>query len=314
MHTKRKRNTAGLGALVAVLLLCELAAATVLCGRMLSYTQAKFVNILPLTEGSAPDDTNSANTTSAVLPAPIEETSSGEQSGESADTSNIESSTAGASHPEFRMEAEAEIFRLSYDNESGKTTVIGPTGNTDKLIAPGTSNLYQFTLQNPGDVALDYTLTMEAYVTGTDLWIPVDVRVWDYTNKYLVGSADNKVDAMELNTVEESGELGAGRYATYNLEWEWPFEWENDEYDTMLGNLAVEEDLVLHIVIRTVAEYDEDPDDPNSGQIKPPQTGDDTNLVLLSLLCVGFFVGICVILFAFFKTSRKEKQKQAASV
>lgn len=300
MQKKRKLNIAGIGVLVAVLILCELVSTTVLFSRMISYTQAKFVNVMSLTEKSEPDGTNSDSsdeTTTGETTAPTEET-----------TTRSEQGTG--KHPEFRMEAEAEIFRFSYDNDSGEITVTGGEGNTDKLIAPGTSNLYQFTLQNPGDVSLDYTLTMEAYVTGTDLWIPVNARVWDYTNKYLVGSTDSMVDVMELNTVNESAELGAGRYAVYNLEWEWPFEWGDDEYDTMLGDLAVEDDLALTIVIRTVAEYDENPDNPNAGEIKPPQTGDDSNLVLLSLLCVGSFVGLCVMLFAFFKSGRKEKQAE----
>lgn len=300
MQKKRKLNIAGIGVLVAVLILCELVSTTVLFSRMISYTQAKFVNVMSLTEKSEPGGTNSNSsdeTTAGETTAPTEET-----------TTRSEQGTG--KHPEFRMEAEAEIFRFSYDNDSGEITVTGGEGNTDKLIAPGTSNLYQFTLQNPGDVSLDYTLTMEAYVTGTDLWIPVNARVWDYTNKYLVGSTDSMVDVMELNTVNESAELGAGRYAVYNLEWEWPFEWGDDEYDTMLGDLAVEDDLALTIVIRTVAEYDENPDDPNAGEIKPPQTGDDSNLVLLSLLCVGSFIGLCVMLFAFFKSGRKEKQAE----
>lgn len=316
MHpqTKRKRNTAGIGVVIAVLLLCELASMIVLCGRIVSYTEAKFVNVLSLTEERAPN---------IAAPAPVNSADSAETSSPGAESTSAEESgtdsvgSSGAKKPEFHMEAEAEIFRLSYDNESGKTTVIGAAGNSDKLIAPGTTNLYQFTLANTGDVSLDYTLTMEAYVTGTDLRIPVNARVWDYTNKYLVGSADGMVDVMELNTVEESAELGAGRYAVYNLEWEWPFEradengdiTSGDTYDTMLGNLAVDEDLVLHIVIRTYAEYDENPDDPNAGVPKPPQTGDDAPIVLLIVLCAGSFVGLCVMFFAFFKSGRKEKQE-----
>jgi hypothetical protein len=38
----------------------------------------------------------------------------------------------------------------------------------------------------------------------------------------------------------------------YILQWRWPFDID-DEYDTMLGNLAVEEDISLTIVIRTTA-------------------------------------------------------------
>ena len=302
MQKKRKRNTAGLGILVAVLIICELASMIVLCSRVIGYTEAKFVNVLSLTEEtvmvSETDGTAAATEQADAI-------SAGETAAPSEATTAPGGQTVNGKHPEFRMEAEAEIFRFSYDNESGKTTVIGPAGNTDKLIAPGTTNLYQFTLRNPGDVALDYTLTMEAYVTGTDLWIPVNARLWDYTNKYLVGSADGMVDVMELNTVNESAELGAGRYAVYNLEWEWPFEWGDDEYDTMLGNLAVDEDLVLHIVIRTVAECDETPENPDVGL---PATGDTTNLWIYILLFVVAFAGLC----ATFLAGRKRKQEEEA--
>lgn len=322
MKNKRKFSTAGIGITLAILILCNLASLTVIFGRVLSYTEAKFVNVMPINEAYTPAETSAPEENSlpgtsrpeesipAVNPAP--ETSSEEPSSA---VSSGETSHTMQAHPEFHMEAEAEIFRLSYD-ETGKITVTGVEGNEDKLIAPGTSNLYQFTLANTGDVALDYTLTMEAYVTGTDLWLPVNARVWDYTNKYLVGSADEMPDVMELNNVNETGVLGAGRYAVYSLEWEWPFEradengdiTENDIYDTMLGNLAVGEDLTLHIVIRTYAEYDEDPNHP--GGERPPETGDDAPFVLLCVLCGASFVGLCAMFFAYFRSDRKEKKAE----
>lgn len=289
MQKKKKRNIAGIGVIVTVLILCELASMIVLFGRMASYTQTKFVNVISLTKEEEADSGNSVqNGTGAITVSYAEPVV-----------------LAGQTHPEFVMEADATIFKLSYD-ETGKTTVIGPAGNTDKLIAPGTGNRYEFTLRNPGDVTMRYTLMMEAYVTGTDLWIPVNARVWDYTDKYLVGSADGMVDVMELNTVNESAELGAGRYAVYYLEWEWPFERGDDAYDTMLGNLAVQDDLVLHIKIRTVAEYDEE--DPGPGLEKPPGTGDNTNLWIYILLFIVAFMGLC----ATFLIGRKRKQNEEA--
>lgn len=344
-----KKNRSGKIAVlvVAVLLFISVSSsAFVLFSIMIPYAGGEFVNVMPLiktgdavtypgvtitypgeditfdiSENSSADTSSAASTELPELskdPAaeddnsfkPTEPTVT-ETSGKSPSAS----APAGQStaNPQFRMEAEAEIFKFSYDNESGKTTVIGVEGNDDKLIAPGTSNLYQFTLSNPGNVALDYTLTMEAWVTGTELRIPVIVRLWDYTNKYIVGSSDGMVDVMELNTVEEKAELAAGRYAVYTLEWEWPFEWGDDEYDTMLGDLAAfgEEDLVLHIVIRTVAEYDDEPDDPDAGETTPPKTGDKAPLVLLILLCIGSFIGLLAMFIAFIKSGRKEKRAKS---
>lgn len=287
MNTERgkKKSSGNLIAFILILFLCLMVSVSLLFGRVIPYTSAKFVNVHSLTE-NAPivSDVTAAN-------------------------GDIETNTSDDEKhsPEFHMETEEEIFKLSYD-ETGKITVIGAEGNTDKLIAPGTSNVYRFTLANTGDVALDYTMTMEAYYTGTDLRIPVEVRVWDYNNKYLVGSPNDMVGVQELNTVEDRAELGAGRYAVYNFEWEWPFERGDDVYDTVLGDLAADNDLSLHIVIRTVAVHDNDPDDPNAGLINPPYTGDESQLLLLCLLSAGSFAGLCIMIFALSKSSRKEKE------
>ena len=284
MNTERiRRNSAGnLIALILILLLCLTVSVSLLFGRVIPYTSAKFVNVHSLT-GNDP-----------IIP------------DVTASNGDIETNTSDDEkhNPEFLMEADEEIFKLSYD-ETGKITV---DGTDDKVFAPGTSNVYQFTLANTGDVAVDYYMEIEAYYTGTDLWIPIEARVWDYNNRYLLGSSDKKVDALELNTVEDRGELGAGRYAVYNLEWEWPFERDDDIYDTMLGDLAVDQDMTLHVIIRTVAVHDDDPDDPNSGLVDPPYTGDTSQLILLCLLSAGSFAGLCVMGFALFKSSDKNKK------
>ena len=328
MGNSRSRNghrTAWIGIIVAVLVLFEIASFTVLFSRMSVYSNTSdFLNVMPLCETSqkdgvlyAPNIKYAGTDGSGILAATpavteSEDTSpAGTETGKdtadtnppSADTSDaageqnsgVQSSGGNqAAHPEFRMTAEAEIFRFTYD-ETGRLTVISNNGGGDKLIAPGTSNRYRFTLENPGDVALDYNLTMEAYVTGTDLRLPVNVSMWDYKNKYIVGSADEKADVLELNTVNETAELGAGRYASYTLEWEWPFEWGNDEYDTLIGNLAADDDIELTIIIRTVAEYDEEPDDPSAGI--PPKTGDDSYTAYLAAVCAVSFIAICLLLF-----------------
>ncbi|MCH5316007.1 MAG: hypothetical protein J1E81_08835 [Eubacterium sp.] len=289
MKTNRKaaKSTGTLLCLVLILVLCMAVSLSLLFGRVIPYTSAEFVNVHSLLPSSlTPGDVPSMNIQSDTY------------------TSDDE-----IHHPEYHMESEDEIFKLSYD-ETGKVTVIGPEGNTDKLFAPGTSNIYQFTLANTGDVPLDYTMTMEAYFEGTDLWIPIKARVWDYTNKYLVGSADSKKDVLELNNVDESGELGAGKYAIYNLEWEWPFERDDDVYDTMLGDLAVDEDLELHVVIRTTAVHDAGKEYSDTGLVNPPHTGDDSQLILLCLLSGGSFAGLCIMAFALFKSNRKEKEAE----
>ena len=317
-----------LGVLTLILVICALSSLVLLFSRMAVYSAEAFENVMPLYETDREDGVSyapvvsyAASDTQTVTGADDASTDAADSSEPettpdadtpNADTSDTDSltSTSPASgnqssgsqssggsmtaHPEFRMTAEAEIFKFSYD-ETGKLTVISNNSGEDKLIAPGTSNKYQFTLENPGNVALDYYLTMEAYVTGTELSLPVKVSVRDYKNKYLLGTAEEMADVLLLNSVNDTAELGAGRYAVYTLEWEWPFEWGDDEYDTQLGNLAVEDDIVLTVVIRTVAEYDEEPDDPTSGL--PPQTGDDSKIMPLVILCAVSLFGACAVIF-----------------
>lgn len=275
---KQKNKQGNLFILLVVLFICVELTLAIIFGSVSNFSQTKFKNVMPLTESGAVENVPMITYTDRIH----------------------------RNNPQFVMEAEADIFKFFYD-ETGSVTVIGDENNTDKLIAPGTDNLFQFTLRNPGDVALDYRMEVEAYVTGFEEYLPVNARMWDYKNKYLLGSSEEMKHVLELDGIKDSGELAAGRNAVYNIEWQWPFEWGDDEHDTMLGNMAVDEDLRLHIVIRTYAEYDEEPEDPNAGI---PQTGDDSKVALLVLLCVVSFVGICGMFIAFIKAGRKEKQAE----
>lgn len=170
----------------------------------------------------------------------------------------------------WTTETQVEIFKLSYENGEAIITVASSDG--DKLIAPGTENNYTFKLKNTGNVALDYTVDVDAYVTPGDILLPVTARINRYDGEWVVGG-DGYVDIPTLDTAYDSGVLGAGKYTYYTLDWQWPFESGNDEYDTLLGNIAAEgEDITLTIVIKTTAEADYT--ETGSPGITPPQTGD----------------------------------------
>lgn len=246
MNSKRKNNSIFV-VIVVLLAILDITSLVVLFSRMNSYWEVRFPNVIPLTR---------SNGTTMVTTKTI---SSAENAQVSFDENENGYAVVQLGNPGFKAyddktvwlsETEVDIFKLTYDSENG-ITVKGT--DDDKLIAPGTSNTYSFTLENTGDVLLDYDMTMEAYVTGTDLELPVKARVWDYTNRYLLGGSDTKESVLELNNVEDHSKLSAGRFAVYNLEWEWPYEWGNDEYDTLLGNLAVDDDLALTIKINTIA-------------------------------------------------------------
>lgn len=189
----------------------------------------------------------------------------------------------------WTAETEVEIFRVSYVNGEGNVTVNSGTG--EKVIAPGTENTYEFTLQNSGEVNLEYKMTMSAAFTNGEYAIPVVVRVMDSTGRYILGSDEEQVDVLRLSEVKEHGALSPGYERTYILEWAWPFEGD-DEYDTLLGNLAAEgEDLALTIEIRTEACWtDKEGGDP------PPKTGDASSVALPAVMMVASLAAFLLLL------------------
>ena len=113
------------------------------------------------------------------------------------------------------------------------------------------------------------------------------VRLVDYEDHYLVGTADSYADVLKLNSVNITNSLSAGYIAPYSLEWMWPMEGD-DAYDTLLGNMAEGEELTLTIVIRTYAEL-------GGEGGNPPQTG-DTEILIVASLMVASFAGLLVVL------------------
>lgn len=300
LNSTRRRSRSLTGVSLVLLILCVIASLAVLFERISIYSKAAQHHIIPLTESIGATKVVTVRQeepkAAAVVDAPqiISLASPGYQ--------------AHDDRTVWQGETDVDIFRISYDNSSGEMTVNGVSGNPDKLIAPGTSGVYQFALENTGDVTLDYTMDMEAWITGTNLNIPVKARVWDYTGDYLLGGVNTKAEVLSLNTVEDSGPLGAGRFAAYTLEWEWPFEQGDDAYDTLLGNLAVEDELALTIRINTTAVYNDDPKDENAG-LDSPQTGDAMPIVpIVCILCAALAIAV----FSFLAGYRRENENENA--
>lgn len=206
-------------------------------------------------------------------------------------------------------DTQVEIFRVSYENGEREITVNSDDG--DKLIAPGTENAYTFKLKNTGNVALDYTVTVDAYVTPVDTPIPVTARLSRYDGKWLAGDQDSFGDILALDGAEDAATLGAGRYTYYTLDWLWPFESGNDALDTQLGDTAVEQDLTFTIVIHTTAVCSDDPD--SDGGIMGPVTGDDSNVTLWMILAVSSF-GMMVLLLFYQGKEKRRSDAEAQNV
>lgn len=195
---------------------------------------------------------------------------------------------------------QVNIFKASYDEGTGDVTV---DGVGDNVIAPGTTNTYYFELENTGNVGLDYQVTMNAYVSDNITSIPVNAKLSDYNGKYIIGSETTWDNVLNVTpeTVNETGQLSVGNKMRYVFSWQWPYESDNDEFDTMLGNLSVDEEVTLTIEINAVAMADAYAE----GGF---QTGDDTNIGMIMLGAVGSF-GMFIFLLAL---RRKEEKNEEA--
>ena len=174
--------------------------------------------------------------------------------------------------------ATVDIFRLSYD-ETGGVTVRSADG--DKLVAPGTNGSYFFRINNTTTKNMDCTVSVKAWYSDDNYKIPVLAKFSGMDKTYFVGSETTYDDVMALDGVTDRLTLGAKRYFSYELSWEWPFEGD-DTLDTMLGNASVDKDISLTIEITTYATYDDTPDtsmvDDDTSKISDVSgTGDDVS-------------------------------------
>ena len=197
----------------------------------------------------------------------------------------------------WTTDTKVDIFRSTYFNKLGQMTV--ESIDSDKVIAPGTSNSFVFKISNTGNVPLDFAVDIDAYITPQGYELPVKARLHRYDNKWIVGDKDNWVFTPDFDKAYDSGTMGAGKYFYYTLDWEWPFE-SDYTYDTYLCNQAVGEDISLTIVIKTTAA---ESTDLNADMgITIPDTGDSSSLVLwgtvaaISLVaCIGIIIFIILL-------------------
>lgn len=205
------------------------------------------------------------------------------------------------------------------------------TGDSAHVIAPGTSNTYTFTLENNKQFPIEYKLTVEG-ANDSRFWIPVWVDVKSPTGKSISGGT---VKLADLGKIGEYNTLKPGESKLYTIWWEWPFERGEDEYDTSLGDKAVEEEIACHMTINVIAEYDisaessedpdhpsyeysgdggdgsgggETPDDPNKpDKPKPVLTGDS---IIPVMMFGGLGTAALVLMIVLIVTGRKKKKDE----
>lgn len=138
-----------------------------------------------------------------------------------------------------------EVFKAYYD-ENGEVTVQSSSLD-ENVIAPGTTNSVTFKVQNDTKRVFYYTIVMNATFSNSEVELPIDVSLKRYDGAYIYGSSAENNAIGDFKNVKEEYALKPDRYSYYTFEWEWPFEQGNDELDTLLGNMAVDEPLTLTI-------------------------------------------------------------------
>ena len=198
---------------------------------------------------------------------------------------------------------EIQVFYAEYGKD-GEITVKSDFG--DKVVAPGTENSYNLYVRNVGKVPISYILEAESRITvdvnGQQTEIPIEASFYTPRSSYLLGGEESLENLGKLDGVKDSSDLSPEHQAKYTLCWSWPFDGD-DEFDTLLGNLAAEgEELTVKVAFNVTAAYN-----PNAGG-GSPITGGSSNIGLWVALFVISTFTLIILLFL-----RKREQDEENS-
>lgn len=198
---------------------------------------------------------------------------------------------------------EIQVFYAEYGKD-GEITVKSDFG--DKVVAPGTENSYNLYVRNVGKVPISYILEAESRITvdvnGQQTEIPIEASFYTPRSSYLLGGEESLENLGKLDGVKDSSGLSPKHQAKYTLCWSWPFDGD-DEFDTLLGNLAAEgEELTVKVAFNVTAAYN-----PNAGG-GSPITGGSSNIGLWVALFVISTFTLIILLFL-----RKREQDEENS-
>lgn len=159
---------------------------------------------------------------------------------------------------QWQIDTDVDLFKTAYANSNGAITAQSLKG--DKIIAPGTSHEYEFSLKNTGNISLDYTMRLDSVFTLLNRDLPIRVRLHS-GDRWILGGENSWVEPEELHEIIESGTVDVNKNVIYTFEWQWPFE--NDKYanlilndinDTVIADAAVNQDVTFKLSIKTQSE------------------------------------------------------------
>ena len=199
----------------------------------------------------------------------------------------------------WEMNENINIFKTSYENGEGKTTIISQDGT--KVIAPGVETIYSFTMYNTGNMAVVYNVDIDFELRigkekQTDYYFPLLVKLTTKTGEYLIGNEDEWINVDDATLNNHISELGAESYETFDLQLKWQFDGGNDELDTMYGDTSVEKGVSLTLKINTYAEEHIDPTAQGGIRIDPNKSIEYGGTIRW-LWMILLFINIAVLIF-----------------
>ena len=135
------------------------------------------------------------------------------------------------------------LFKDSYDN-----TV---NGSGTKVVAPGTTGEYTFTITNGKAPEVDYTIELTVTKATDDtngrvrFWVGSESSYEQASNKFEnIQGLKTYLESLDetIGTIKAGSNI-ASKFGEYTIHWEWVFDDEShDADDTTLGNAAANDD------------------------------------------------------------------------
>ena len=187
-------------------------------------------------------------------------------------------------------DAEVHIFAIQYTNENDE--IIIQSANGEKVVAPGSKSSCIVRLRNADEYAIDYELAPKV-TYSTRYQIPLKIKLSNANGEYLLGSADEWATLQDLRELKYTNTLTKAEAAEFNLEWMWPYENGNDEFDTELGNqkrdVGVEVSFEFHAVANVSL-------DANGGWAGHPDMGKNIALAVAASIFLVSIISLTVVI------------------
>jgi hypothetical protein len=204
-----------------------------------------------------------------------------------------------------------DIFQAEYKNGEGKSVVVSQDGT--KVIAPGVKTSYKFTMQNTGNMAVNYQTDLEFVLKiGDEIQenyeFPLKVKLLNDRGEHIIGDETEWVNVQDAVLYSYPALLGANSYENFEFVLNWEFDGGNDDLDTLYGDLAAEKGVTLTLKIKTYAEEAPDPAAQGGNRIEvegTPEYGGTIRWLWLTLLMIN--AGILVFYVAWLMNKRASK-------